>query len=251
MSERCNWVRTDADAHYHDTEWGRPAHDERYLFEMLILEGAQAGLSWSTILNKREGYRAAFANFDADAVARFTPAKVDTLMQNAGIVRNRAKIESTIVNARAVQRIRAEHGSLGAFLWSFVGGVPIQNGWRSYRDGTGRRRRLGRHEQGAQGLRLQVRRLDDLLRADAGHRHGQRSRIRLPVPRCLRGVESIRQQDCGEHHGQGKEAAGRQGSPTTRRGLNATRRTKPAPQCKTAAPLFRGTPPLQCEPRKP
>ncbi|MBN3728348.1 DNA-3-methyladenine glycosylase I [Burkholderia sp. Ac-20379] len=134
MSEHCNWVRTDADAHYHDTEWGRPAHDERYLFEMLILEGAQAGLSWSTILNKREGYRAAFANFDADAVARFTPAQVDTLMQNPGIVRNRAKIESTIVNARAVQRIRAEHGSLGAFLWSFVGGVPIQNGWHSYRD---------------------------------------------------------------------------------------------------------------------
>ncbi|WP_414451866.1 DNA-3-methyladenine glycosylase I [Burkholderia sp. 22PA0099] len=134
MSERCNWVRTDADALYHDTEWGRPAHDERYLFEMLILEGAQAGLSWSTILNKREGYRAAFANFDADAVARFTPAQVDTLMQNPGIVRHRAKIESTIGNARAVQRIRAEHGSLDAFLWSFVGGVPIQNGWQSYRD---------------------------------------------------------------------------------------------------------------------
>ncbi|WP_459622124.1 DNA-3-methyladenine glycosylase I [Burkholderia sp. 3C] len=134
MSERCNWVRTDADALYHDTEWGRPAHDERYLFEMLTLEGAQAGLSWSTILNKREGYRAAFANFDADAVARFTPAQVDTLMQNPGIVRHRAKIESTIGNARAVQRIRAEHGSLDAFLWSFVGGVPIQNGWKSYRD---------------------------------------------------------------------------------------------------------------------
>ncbi len=134
MAERCNWVRTDADAHYHDTEWGRPTHDERYLFEMLILEGAQAGLSWSTILNKREGYRAAFANFDVDAVAQFTPEQIEALMHDAGIVRNRAKITSTVANACAVQQIRREHGSLDAFLWSFVGGVPIQNGWHSYRD---------------------------------------------------------------------------------------------------------------------
>ncbi len=134
MDTRCNWVRTEADAHYHDTEWGRPSRDDRYLFEMLILEGAQAGLSWSTILNKRENYRAAFANFDADAVARFTPAHVEALMQDPGIVRNRLKIESTIANARAVQRIRAEHGSLAAFLWSFVGDTPVQNGWHSYRD---------------------------------------------------------------------------------------------------------------------
>ncbi len=134
MDTRCNWVRTEADAHYHDTEWGRPSRDDRYLFEMLILEGAQAGLSWSTILNKRENYRAAFANFDADAVARFTPAQVEALMQDPGIVRNRLKIESTIANARAVQRIRAEHGSLAAFLWSFVGDSPVQNGWHSYRD---------------------------------------------------------------------------------------------------------------------
>jgi DNA-3-methyladenine glycosylase I len=134
MDTRCNWVRTEADAHYHDTEWGRPSRDDRYLFEMLILEGAQAGLSWSTILNKRENYRAAFANFDADAVARFTPAQVEALMQDPGIVRNRLKIESTIANARAVQRIRAEHGSLAAFLWSFVGDTPVQNGWHSYRD---------------------------------------------------------------------------------------------------------------------
>ncbi|MCM2491699.1 DNA-3-methyladenine glycosylase I [Burkholderia glumae] len=134
MGKRCNWVRTEADAHYHDTEWGRPSRDDRHLFEMLILEGAQAGLSWSTILNKRENYRAAFANFDADAVARFTPAQVEALMQNPGIVRNRLKIESAIANARAVQRIRAEHGSLAVFLWSFVGDTPVQNGWHSYRD---------------------------------------------------------------------------------------------------------------------
>ncbi|WP_186202283.1 DNA-3-methyladenine glycosylase I [Burkholderia gladioli] len=134
MGERCNWVRTDADAHYHDTEWGRPSHDERYLFEMLILEGAQAGLSWSTILNKREGYRAAFANFEVDEVARFTPARLEKLLLDPGIVRHRGKIESVVTNALAVQRIRAEHGSLAAFLWSFVDGKPRLNGWDSYRD---------------------------------------------------------------------------------------------------------------------
>ncbi|NIF92109.1 DNA-3-methyladenine glycosylase I [Burkholderia sp. Cy-637] len=134
MGERCNWVRTDADAHYHDTEWGRPSHDERYLFEMLILEGAQAGLSWSTILNKREAYRAAFANFEVDEVARFTPARLEKLLLDPGIVRHRGKIESVVTNALAVQRIRAEHGSLAAFLWSFVDGKPRLNGWDSYRD---------------------------------------------------------------------------------------------------------------------
>ena len=134
MIHRCNWATTEALAHYHDTEWGVPSHDDRHLFEMLILEGAQAGLSWSTILNKREGYRRAFANFDVDKVARFTPKHVDTLMQDASIVRNRAKIESAIVNARAVQQIRAEHGSLAQFVWSFVDGAPIQNELISYRD---------------------------------------------------------------------------------------------------------------------
>lgn len=114
MSQRCNWVKTEADAHYHDTEWGVPSHDDRHLFEMLILEGAQAGLSWSTILNKRAGYREAFADFDVDAVARFTPKRIEKLLENPGIVRNRAKVESAVTNARAVQRIREEHGSLAA-----------------------------------------------------------------------------------------------------------------------------------------
>lgn len=132
--QRCNWVRTEADAHYHDTEWGVPSHDDRHLFEMLILEGAQAGLSWSTILNKREGYRAAFANFDVDAVARFTPQRIEALLLDPGIVRNRAKVTAAVANARAVQRIRDEHGSLARFLWSFVDHEPIQNAWRSYRD---------------------------------------------------------------------------------------------------------------------
>jgi DNA-3-methyladenine glycosylase I len=134
MTQRCNWVRTPADAHYHDTEWGVPSRDDRHLFEMLVLEGAQAGLSWSTILNKREGYRRVFANFDAQAVARFTPADVEALMTDASIVRNRAKIESAILNARAVLQIQAEHGSLANFLWSFVKNEPLQNAWPSYKE---------------------------------------------------------------------------------------------------------------------
>ncbi|MEX3592219.1 MAG: DNA-3-methyladenine glycosylase I [Burkholderia sp.] len=134
MGKRCNWVRTNADADYHDTEWGRPSHDERYLFEMLILEGAQAGLSWSTILKKRKGYRAAFANFTVDEVARFTSNQLEKLLLDPGIVRHRGKIESVVTNALAVQQIRATHGSLAAFLWSFVDGRPRLNDWDSYRD---------------------------------------------------------------------------------------------------------------------
>lgn len=132
MTQRCNWATSEALAHYHDTEWGVPSQDDRHLFEMLVLEGAQAGLSWSTILNKREGYRQAFAQFDVDAVARFTPKQIETLVANPAIVRNRAKIESVVVNARAVQQIRAEHGSLASFVWSFVDHSPIQNDWESY-----------------------------------------------------------------------------------------------------------------------
>jgi len=134
VTHRCNWATSDALAQYHDTEWGVPSHDDRHLFEMLILEGAQAGLSWSTILNKRDGYRRAFANFDVDKVARFGAKQVEALMQDASIVRNRAKIEAAIVNARAVQQIRAEHGSLAQFVWSFVDGTPIRNDWVSYGD---------------------------------------------------------------------------------------------------------------------
>jgi DNA-3-methyladenine glycosylase I len=101
---------------------------------MLVLEGAQAGLSWSTILNKREGYRRAFANFDVEAVANFTPADVERLLTDAGIVRNRSKIEAAVANARAVLRIKAEHGSLANFVWSFVGDEPMQNDWASYKE---------------------------------------------------------------------------------------------------------------------
>jgi DNA-3-methyladenine glycosylase I len=133
VTQRCNWVSSEADAHYHDTEWGVPSRDDQHLFEMLVLEGAQAGLSWSTILNKRAGYRRAFADFDIDKVAAFTPKHVDALVLDESIVRHRGKIESAILNARAVQQIQAEHGSLANFVWSFVDDTSIQNEWASYK----------------------------------------------------------------------------------------------------------------------
>jgi DNA-3-methyladenine glycosylase I len=131
--ERCDWAPA-SDAHYlayHDEEWGVPSHDDRHLFEMLVLEGAQAGLSWSTILHKREGYRKAFAGFDATKVARFTPARIERLLLDPGIVRNRLKVESAVANARAVLSVREELGSLDTYLWSFVDGKPIVGRWRS------------------------------------------------------------------------------------------------------------------------
>jgi len=115
---------------YHDEEWGVPVHEDRRQFEFLLLEGAQAGLSWSTILNKRAGYREAFADFDVERVARFDRRKVERLMQFPGIVRNRLKIESAVGNARAVLRLRDELGSLDRYLWSFVGGKPIVHRWK-------------------------------------------------------------------------------------------------------------------------
>jgi DNA-3-methyladenine glycosylase I len=120
---------SEAYVRYHDEEWGVPAHDDRKQFEFLILEGAQAGLSWSTILNKREGYRDAFAEFDVEKVARFDKRKVERLMQFPGIVRNRLKIESAVSNAKAVLKLQDEVGSLSKHLWSFVGGKPIVNKW--------------------------------------------------------------------------------------------------------------------------
>jgi DNA-3-methyladenine glycosylase I len=116
---------------YHDEEWGVPSHDEVHLFELLTLEGAQAGLSWSTILRKREGYRRAFAGFDAETVARFGPKEIDRLLTDEGIVRNRLKVESTVGNARAVLEVREEHGSLAELLWSHVDGTPIVGRWRT------------------------------------------------------------------------------------------------------------------------
>jgi len=119
---------------YHDTEWGVPVHDDRKLFEFLLLEGAQAGLSWSTILRKREAYRRAFANFEVERVARFTPKKLDSLMLDAGIVRNRLKLESAVKNARAFLAVQQEFGSFSAYQWAFVAGVPIQGRVRTRKD---------------------------------------------------------------------------------------------------------------------
>jgi len=131
MPVRCSWAPTNDPPYlaYHDEEWGVPVHDEFRLFEMLSLEGAQAGLSWSTILHKREGYRRAFASFDPAKVARFTPVRVDRLLADPSIVRNRLKVESVVRNAAAILELGAD-GPLDAFVWSFVEGVPTVNRWK-------------------------------------------------------------------------------------------------------------------------
>jgi DNA-3-methyladenine glycosylase I len=131
---RCSWARTELDIAYHDGEWGVPVHDDRVLFEFLTLEGAQAGLSWSTILKKREGYRAAFAGFDPARVATFTQADVERLISDPTIVRHRQKVMSTVENARAFLLVQAEFGSFDAYVWRFVDGAPLVNAWRALRD---------------------------------------------------------------------------------------------------------------------
>jgi DNA-3-methyladenine glycosylase I len=131
---RCGWATSDLSIPYHDTEWGVPVHDDRVWFEFLTLEGAQAGLSWETILRKRHNYREAFDGFDPARVARYTPKQVERLMTNPGIVRNRLKIESTVTNARAFLAVQKEHGSFDAFIWRFVDGKPRVNAVRTMRD---------------------------------------------------------------------------------------------------------------------
>lgn len=132
---RCEWAGDDAlMIAYHDHEWGVPCHDERKLFEMLLLEGAQAGLSWITVLRKRENYRAAFDNFDPHRIAAYDDAKRHELLQNAGIIRNRMKIAAATQNAQAFLNIQAEFGSFDAYIWQFVGGHPLQNTWGSLRE---------------------------------------------------------------------------------------------------------------------
>jgi DNA-3-methyladenine glycosylase I len=131
---RCGWASTPLSVAYHDDEWGVPVHDDGVLFEFITLEGAQAGLSWETILKKRDAYRQAFADFDPATVARFTPARVERLLQNPGIVRNRLKIESTVTNARAFLAVQKEFGSFDAYVWRFVNGSPLTNRRRTMRD---------------------------------------------------------------------------------------------------------------------
>ncbi len=132
---RCDWAEgSDAMRHYHDVEWGVPSHADRHLFEMLILEGAQAGLSWSTVLNKRENYRRALDGFDPVRVADYDEAKLVELMGDAGIIRNRLKVRGTVTNARAFLSVAADHGSFADYLWSWVDGTPIVNQPRALAD---------------------------------------------------------------------------------------------------------------------
>ncbi|QDT33289.1 DNA-3-methyladenine glycosylase I [Thalassoglobus polymorphus] len=128
---RCAWARGDLDINYHDREWGVPLHDDRKLFEFLILEGAQAGLSWTTILKKRESYRAAFDNFDPAVVANYNQKKIDELLLDAGIVRNRLKINSAVRNAQAFLEVQEELGSFDKYIWQFTEGEPRQNHWKT------------------------------------------------------------------------------------------------------------------------
>lgn len=132
MPKRCAWAGNDPlYIDYHDIEWGVPVHDDRILFEFLILEGAQAGLSWSTILKKRENYRKEFDQFDPDLIARYEEVKVAELLVNPGIVRNRLKIEATIQNAQSFLAVQDEFGSFDKYIWGFVGGEPVQNSWQT------------------------------------------------------------------------------------------------------------------------
>ena len=180
---RCGWASGPdvAMRAYHDAEWGVPIRDERHLFELLILEGAQAGLSWNTILRKRDGYRLAFAGFEPGAVAAFDDADVARLLADPGIVRNRAKVAAAVDSAKATLALQAAGSSLVEHLWSFVGGDPIVNrvagpGHDPVGDG-----RVTRDEQGPARSRVPVRRADDLLRADAVRRARERSRGHLPA----------------------------------------------------------------------
>ncbi len=129
---RCAWPKTDLDIVYHDTEWGVPIHDDRLLFEYLILEGAQAGLSWSTILKKRDNYRQAFDNFDAHRLAKYDQRKIQKLLANSGIVRNRLKVSATIQNAAAFLEVQREFGGFNSYIWGFVGGRPLRNRHKSF-----------------------------------------------------------------------------------------------------------------------
>ncbi len=159
---------------YHDTEWGVPEHDDRRHFEFLILEGAQAGLSWRTVLRRREGYRRAFAGFDPAKVARFTPARIEKLLADPGIIRNRLKVNAAVGNARAFLAVRKEFGTFDAFIWRFVGGSPLVNARKTVADIPALTVESEALSTGARQAGVPLRRTDDRLRAHAGVRPGQR-----------------------------------------------------------------------------
>ena len=185
---RCDWAGSDPEmVAYHDTEWGVPVHDDPTHFEFLVLEGAQAGLSWSTILKRRSGYRKAFAGFDAAKVARFTPAKVDKLLTDTGIIRNRAKVEATVRNAKAFLEVQEEFGSFDAYIWGFVGGRPDRQQVAAYGAAAADLGGVGGAEQGLEATRLRLRRAHGLLRPPPGGRADQRPPGRLlPLRRAHR-----------------------------------------------------------------
>ena len=132
---RCEWAnKSELEKFYHDNEWGVPVHDDRSLFEFLVLEGAQAGLSWSTVLRKREGFRKAFDNFDAREISRYSEADVSRLLGNSEIIRNRLKINAAVTNARSVLKVQKQFGSFDCYIWQFVNGRPIQNSWEKMKD---------------------------------------------------------------------------------------------------------------------
>ena len=133
--KRCDWLTVDAIyIAYHDTEWGEPVHDDTKLFEMLILEGAQAGLSWLTVLKRRESYRQAYDSFNPAKIAKWDKAKIEALLKNPGIIRNRLKVQAAVINAQAYLKVIEEFGSFDAFIWSFVGDPPIRNSWRNIKE---------------------------------------------------------------------------------------------------------------------
>ena len=160
---------------YHDSEWGVPVHDDRTHFEFLVLEAAQAGLSWAIVLKKREGYRRAFSEFDPAKVARYTPARIEKLTADPGIVRNRMKIQAAVQNARAFLAVQEAFGSFDAYCWRFVGGRPRVNRPKTGAGDPGHLTGVRRVQQGPEDARLRLRRLDDRVCPHAGRRHGERS----------------------------------------------------------------------------
>ena len=186
---RCAWARTPLGIAYHDREWGVPVRDDRLLFEFLVLEGAQAGLSWETILGKRDHYRRVFDRFDPARVARYDARKVRALLADPGIVRNRAKVAAAIDNARAFLAVQAEFGTFADYVWGFVGGRPRRNAWRDVREAPAFTAGVRRPEPRPQAAGLPLRGLDDLLRLHAGGGPGERPHRRLlPLPPGESGV---------------------------------------------------------------
>ena len=172
---RCPWATTNIIIGYHDEEWGVPIHDDRTWFEFLTLEGAQAGLSWDTILKKRQRYKEAFAGFDPAKVARFDRKRIRELLRDSGIIRNRLKVESAVSNARAFLLVQKEFGSFDVYMWGLAGGFPIQNRWKTHRSVPAQNRVGDKNQPGIEQAWVPLCWADDLLRDDAGDRDRKRS----------------------------------------------------------------------------